>query len=274
LLALSLVAGLPALAQVSDHPGFKDPALFTRLPHYFLSADDAFTEVPFDAFEFPLRSDAKQRVEGRHLHYQYQFDEAAGSHAGDLQIVRNYQAAAKRIGGEVLFGDERSTTIRVRKGAQETWVFVESTYQGEQYEINIVEKQAMQQDVKADASALQGGLTQEGHVQVEGIFFDTGKSEVKPESAPAIELIAKLLQANPTLRVWVVGHTDNVGAAESNVTLSNARAAAVIAALTGKHGVDAKRLAPRGVGPFAPVASNENEEGRARNRRVELVKQP
>lgn len=73
--------------------------------------------------------------------------------------------------------------------------------------------------------------------------------------------------------VWVVGHTDAVGSADSNLTLSNARAAAVIRALTERMGIDPKRMAPHGAGPFAPKATNRTEEGRARNRRVELVEQ-
>jgi outer membrane protein OmpA-like peptidoglycan-associated protein len=118
------------------------------------------------------------------------------------------------------------------------------------------------------------GLTAAGHVEVPGIFFDTGNSVVKSESDAALKEIAKLLQANPAMKVWVVGHTDAVGSPESNLTLSNARAAAVIGALTQKNGVDAKRLAPFGAGPYAPVASNKSEDGRAKNRRVELVEHP
>ena len=82
-----------------------------------------------------------------------------------------------------------------------------------------------------------------------------------------------MLQSNGALKVWVVGHTDNVGSVESNLTLSGARAAAVVKALVGR-GIGANRLAPHGAGPYAPVASNASDEGRARNRRVELVAQP
>jgi outer membrane protein OmpA-like peptidoglycan-associated protein len=90
----------------------------------------------------------------------------------------------------------------------------------------------------------------------------------------ALAEIAKLLEASGGLKVWVVGHTDYVGSAESNVTLAGARARAVVQALVKQHGIDAKRLASFGVGPYAPIAPNAGEEGRARNRRVELVVQP
>ncbi len=271
---LLLLGCVPALAQLTDFKGHKDPALFTRLPHYFLPAEDSYVETPFDGVEFSLPNGA-QRVEGRHLRYSYDFDEAAGSHPGFLQIIRNYEAAAKSIGGKVLWDDQaRQATLRIVKDGKETWVAVAAFNDGRNYTLDIIEKQAMQQDVIANAEALRGGLAQTGHVEVAGIFFDTAKSDVKPESAPALKEIVKLLQASPAMRLWVVGHTDSVGSAESNVALSNARAAAVIRALTEQMGVDPKRLASHGAGPFAPVASNKSEEGRAKNRRVELVDRP
>ncbi len=131
----------------------------------------------------------------------------------------------------------------------------------------------MVQDVVASAELFQAGLKTSGHVEVPGIYFDTGKSELKPESDAALTEIARLLKANPALKVYVVGHTDNVASLDLNTRLSQARAEAVVQALVGKQGIAAGRLIGRGVGPLAPVASNESEDGRARNRRVELVKQ-
>jgi outer membrane protein OmpA-like peptidoglycan-associated protein len=92
-----------------------------------------------------------------------------------------------------------------------------------------------------------------------------------PGSAKAFEQIKKLLTENPKLKIYVVGHTDDVGDSSKNVTLSNQRAAAVMKELTTQHKVDAKRLKSYGVGPYVPVASNRNEQGRSKNRRVELV---
>ena len=261
-----------AAAQMKDYEGYKDPALFTRMPHYFLSTKDSVVETPFDAYEFTVKN-GTQRVEGRHLHYTYDFDESAGTSAGFLQIVRNYEAAAKKIGGEVLAGDARRTTIHVAKNGQDTWVALEAFNEGREYELHIIERQLMKQDVVADAAALRSGLKDNGHVEVPGIFFDFGKAEVKPESEPALKELAAMLQANAALKVWVVGHTDNVGSVDANLTLSGARAAAVVKVLV-QRGIGAGRLAPHGAGPYAPVASNAADEGRARNRRVELVAQP
>jgi OmpA-OmpF porin, OOP family len=241
------------------------------MPHYFLPTKDSVVETPFDAFEFTVKN-GTQRVEGRHLHYTYEFDESAGTSAGFLQIVRNYEAAAKKIGGEIQSDDVRRTTIRVSQKGQETWVALEAFNEGREYELNIIERQLMKQEVVADAAALRSGLKENGHVEVPGIFFDSGKSDIKPESEAALKELTAMLKANASVKVWVVGHTDSVGSAESNVTLSGARAAAVVKALV-QRGIAANRLAAHGAGPYAPVASNATEEGRARNRRVELVGQ-
>jgi hypothetical protein len=136
----------------------------------------------------------------------------------------------------------------------------------------IVEKQAMAQDIVANAAALANDLRTTGHVTVEGIYFDTGRAMIKPESAKAIGEIAKLLAGDPTLKVYVVGHTDSVGVLDANMRLSQERADAVAQALVQTHGIAAARLKSFGNGPYAPVASNDAEAGRARNRRVELVK--
>jgi outer membrane protein OmpA-like peptidoglycan-associated protein len=273
LTAFLLVAtSIAASAQMSDFKGYKDPALFTRMPHYFLTSEDSFVDKAFDSYEFQLK-EGTQSVEGHHLRYEYSFDEAAGNMPGTLQIVRNYEAAARKIGGQVLWDDVRRATIKISKNGQETWAFLEGFNEGRSYELNIVERGQMKQDVVADAAALGSGLKETGHVEVPGIFFDFGKAEIKPESEAALNEVVKLLRANPAWKVWVVGHTDNVGTVESNLTLSGARSAAVVKALTQK-GIAASRLAAHGAGPFAPVAANDTDEGRARNRRVELVRQP
>jgi outer membrane protein OmpA-like peptidoglycan-associated protein len=127
--------------------------------------------------------------------------------------------------------------------------------------------------VTVDAAAMAREISKTGHIAIYGIHFDTNKAELKPESRAAIEEIAKLLKSDAGLRLLVVGHTDNVGGFEANVTLSERRAAAVLQELTAKHGIAAARLRGVGVGMAAPVAANDTEDGRAKNRRVELVKQ-
>ena len=265
----SACAGVvPAPAQVGDREGFKGPGLFTKLPSYW---GDWVHETEFDAYNFRVSKAKEERVEGHYFQYMYRYDGSKGGvQASRLQIMRNYQNAAKRIGGKVLYEDDEQTTLLVWKDGKEIWV---SVVPGNDYTLTIVERQGMQQDIVANAEVLQGGLAQVGHVEVPGIFFDFNKSDVKPESKPALEEVAKLLKANPSMRVYVVGHTDSVGTLEANLKLSEARAAAVAKALTTDYGISAARLKGMGVGPLSPVASNDSEEGKAKNRRVELVKQ-
>jgi OmpA-OmpF porin, OOP family len=140
--------------------------------------------------------------------------------------------------------------------------------------VDLVESAAMETNmVTVDASAMAKGIASEGHVALYGILFDTDKTDIKPESATAIAEIAKFLKQDAGVKLYVVGHTDNVGIYDYNIGLSQRRAAAVVAELTAKHGISAARLKPAGSGPLAPVAPNDTEEGRAKNRRVELVKQ-
>ena len=140
--------------------------------------------------------------------------------------------------------------------------------------VQIVEPAPMETGkVTVDAAAMAKGLEAEGRIALYGVFFDTGKSELKPESTPQVEEMARLLQSNPALRVHIVGHTDNQGSLDINLALSRARAQAVVDALVGTHGIDAQRLSAAGVASYAPVASNADEAGRAKNRRVELVLQ-
>ena len=127
--------------------------------------------------------------------------------------------------------------------------------------------------VTVNAAALGGDITRSGHAAVYGIYFDNAKAVVKPESDAALKEIAKLLQQTPALKILVVGHTDNAGSLASNMDLSKRRADAVVAALTTKYGVASARLVAQGAGPLAPVSSNNTEDGRAKNRRVELVAQ-
>ena len=142
-------------------------------------------------------------------------------------------------------------------------------------QVDIIEGKPMQEKmVTVDASEMEKQIANMGKVALYGILFDFNRTGVKAESAPALAEIAKLLANRPALNVLVVGHTDVVGGFESNRTLSQRRAEAIVAALVTKHKVDNKRLFPVGVAFASPVATNTTEEGRAKNRRVELVEMP
>jgi OmpA-OmpF porin, OOP family len=121
--------------------------------------------------------------------------------------------------------------------------------------------------------AMTKGLDTEGKIALYGIFFDTSKAEIKPESKAQLAEMAKLLNSNKKLNVFIVGHTDNQGTLAGNLTLSQKRADAIVAALVSEHKVAGAQLNSKGVANFSPIASNQNESGRAKNRRVEMVEQ-
>lgn len=139
-------------------------------------------------------------------------------------------------------------------------------------DIHVVKVQEMDTEmVTLDAAALGKGLDNQGYVVVQGIYFDTDKATLKPESSVAMNSVAQLFDVRPELSVYVVGHTDMQGSFEHNRTLSLRRAQAVVAELIAGHGIARDRLGAHGVGPLAPQASNKTDGGRALNRRVVLV---
>jgi len=140
--------------------------------------------------------------------------------------------------------------------------------------LEVIESEAMDTGmVTIDAEAMAKGIDVTGHIAIYGVYFDTNSAEIKAESSPTLSEIAKLLSDRPSLKLLVVGHTDNQGDYDHNMGLSGRRAEAVARALISQHGIDGSRLRSAGVGYLAPVASNDAGDGRKKNRRVELVKQ-
>jgi len=269
-----LAVGALGAARLGAQAPFKDTPYFSGMPGYTIyEAEDK----DFDSFRFLTGGDCVT-VEGRKHHRAYQLNEGA-QRASELQISRNYANAIKAMGGTILFDGQadnacaentgyRMTVAKVLKGGNELWVEVVPWGDGDSFSINIVVKQAMKQDVTA--GSLFEALNRDGHVALY-INFDFGKATIRPDSQGVVDQVAQMLSANPALKLSVEGHTDNVGAPASNKTLSESRAKAVVAALVAK-GIGAARLTPVGWGQDKPVAPNTTEEGRAKNRRVELVK--
>jgi len=261
-----------AASDPKDIPGSKDPDIFSRMPGFHISS---YETLEFDRYEFQTGSGKTEKVEGRRTFVAYTAKEGMTYPSG-LQVIRNYVNAAKAVGGGPVYeyedGGTQYSTIRIQKENAEIWVEVSGANNG-MYNVQLVNKQLMKQEVVANADALSKGIKETGRVAVYGIYFDTGKADLKPASDPALAEIVKMLKADATLKVYVVGHTDNAGQFANNVKLSQDRAASVVSALISKHGIAAARLTPFGAGPTSPVASNKTDEGKAKNRRVELVAQ-
>lgn len=264
-----LMAAGPAYATTPDKKGCADHPVFpTRMPGYSIS--DCETK-DFDAVNFETGKREKNTVEGRRTKLTYRIEDRSQEPSG-LAVVRNYENAIKNVGGTVVFTDgKRILNGKILKNGKEIWAQAEKG--NGLIWLTIVEKAGMAQEIVANADAIGNDIKSTGHAAIYGIYFDSGKAEVKPESQAALAQIAKLLTNDPGLKLLVVGHTDSVGQLEANMKLSQARAAAVVQAMTRNFGVAANRLKPQGAGPIAPVATNRNEEGRAKNRRVELVEQ-
>jgi outer membrane protein OmpA-like peptidoglycan-associated protein len=157
-------------------------------------------------------------------------------------------------------------------GGKKIWVQVEINNNGDQYTLIVVEEAAMEQKVEFTAMELAKALNDTGSIALYGILFDTGKATIKPESASALAPVGDMLKGQASLKLEIQGHTDNVGAAAANLKLSQDRAAAVKAYLVQTFGIGADRLTAVGLGDTKPVGDNKTEDGRTKNRRVELVK--
>jgi len=254
-----------------DEKGCKDHPMFTRMPNFYI---EDCKEKDFDQADFTDEKGNDIKVEGKLHMVDYRIKEGYKA-PSILQILRNYENAIKKIGGVVVkdYLNQGETYLKLSKGGNTYWVIVDASNDGWDYDLTIVEKAEMAQEVVADAKSLMSDIQLKGSASVYGIYFDFNKSDIKPESEPALKEIAKLLQENKGLKLYVVGHTDNVGTIDYNMKLSKARAEAVVKELTTKYKVSAQRLKAYGVGSLAPVASNKTDDGRAKNRRVELVEQ-
>jgi len=259
-----LAATLQGQAVKPDRQGCADSPLLSRLAGCFIYSCE---RNDWEAVKLPVGPEGKiQAIEGEKVHIYY---ECAAESYSRLKVVRNAEAALRQAGYAIEFSGtyDGDPGLTARKGAQ--WVLV--TTGSDRYWVTTVKAKEMVQEMQATAETMARDISGAGHVAVYGIYFDTDRAAIKPESEPALAEMAKLLRSNPALNVFVVGHTDNTGTFEHNLKLSLDRATSVVNALVGKHGIAAARLKPYGVGSLAPVAANATEDGRARNRRVEVV---
>ncbi len=285
---------VPLQAQ-RDVGGSQDHPVVTRYPGSLIRF---YNQVDFDKYPLALavenrRPGGVKQIEGKVTKITYQNPAGRSAH----EIFSNYRDALVKAGYQTLFScagadcgmamywqqlnglyasggprEVQGLVVRGKTGGKDVTVAM-SVNTGFSI-LHIVEHKAMEAGlVTASAAELASGLERDGHISVYAIYFDTGSTVLKAESSPALAEIGKLMAAKPELRLHVVGHTDSTGGLAVNMKLSAGRAASVVKALTGEHGVSAARLESHGVGPLAPVATNATEEGKAKNRRVDLVSQ-
>lgn len=273
LLVVALAA--PAGAQEPGEPdaeGCKDSTLLSRMPGCTIIECEA---KEFDAAELwaaAYRDDNghMKRLEGRIDMVRY----LCPPRLSLLQISRNAETALKKAGYTIAFtgaGEGDEPVVTARKGAQ--WLSVQAGSYNEwtSYRQTALLVEDMKQELQADAAAMAAAIEKSGSVSVYGINFDTSKATLTADAEKVLNEVLSLMKRQPGWRFEVQGHTDHVGAGAANRSLSEQRAAAVVAWLV-KNGIDKTRLTAKGYGDTQPVADNSTEEGKSRNRRVELKK--
>jgi len=196
------------------------------------------------------------------VQYTYAVMEAAGGR--DALEKTNYAAG--------LNPDYPHDIYVIRQAGKEYWIDISTGAFPLHGYVVVLERAGMQQSVGLlDAAAMKQAIDKDGRVALY-INFDTDKATLRPDAQPVLEEVRKLLEGDPALKLSIEGHTDNTGTAARNRELSAARARSVLGALVGL-GIDPGRLGSQGFGQDKPIADNGSEDGRAKNRRVELVKQ-
>lgn len=288
-------------AQAEDIPGSADHPLVGRFETAFINAYD---RRDFDEYGFPTgvlkrnSSEGLLSIEGVVTRIAY----TAPAENTIAEVARNFELALADKGFEILFkcktkecgggdfayGIETFPIPRMAVNTSDfryvgaklvqqdggdvyaTVLISNDNYKKIRYQVTVVETEALANKM-IDAKAIADSFAEKGSVALYGIYFDTDKADVKPESAPTLEQMAAFLNSNPDLTVIIVGHTDNQGAMDYNLSLSHRRAQAVAAALTSLYGIGRNRLQAAGAGFLAPVAPNVTDQGRALNRRVEMI---
>jgi len=276
-LLMMFVCAAPAAAQDAAHEpdeeGCVDSKLITRMKGCRILSCDA---KDFDAYDVVVgKYDAaagdwqKKALEGKIDTLEY----VCAANLSGLQIARNMENALKAGGFKLVTvaREEQQHYVTANKGQQWLEILVEPWNSQFHYELTSVVVQGMEQDVVADATGMAAAINASGSVALYGINFDTGRATLQPGSEGILAEIVKLLNEHPDWKFEVQGHTDNIGQKAANLSLSEQRAGAVVNWLK-MYGIDGSRLVPKGYGDTAPLADNGTDEGRAKNRRVELKK--
>jgi len=249
-----------------DAEGCKDHPLFTRMKGFTIYE----CSKNFNKLDFYNAAGEDVVFEGYLSSIDYIFNTESGEMPSNYQIIKNYQDAIISIGGKKVYTDGNYGCFELKSNGKEYKIMLREFYNGTNYKLFVLEMEAMNQEITANA--MLDALNKDGYIAL-NILFETGKSIIQKESLPKVDQIYEMMKNNQTLKISIEGHTDNVGDAVSNKTLSNNRAKAILDALVAK-GIDKTRMSFIGWGQEKPLADNRSDEGRTKNRRVEIVKKP
>ena len=288
---VAIIVCLSSWAKISFAAEFDDHPLITRYPGSTASRKN---HSKFDTYRLVTHVEegnpAGELLEGEvtRIGYYQPRDRSM------LEIYTNYKQALKNAGAEIIFSctntdcgpkswseyngiATKSAECRYLAAKIETdkaISYVAIMVGKHRHQIDIIETKRMETGlVTINAEAMKKGISKDGRISIYGIFFDTGKSILKPESKQALDEIAKLMNEWQDLKIYVVGHTDNTGSFDLNMDLSRKRAQAVVEKLVDDYDIYPDRMSDHGVGPLCPQATNQNDTGRSKNRRVDLVEQ-
>jgi len=266
---LSLLALPMAAVGQDDAEGCKDSALLTRIAGCGI-ADCSKSD--FDAAELQVSLSKDPRT--THLEGKIEKIHYTCSGKSGLQVRRNAEQALRAAGFTLDFTgyDVPEHYVTAHKGPQWVAVVASEMTGDSSYVLTTVLTEAMQQEMTSDAKAWADEIGKTGHAAIYGIEFDTGKATIKPESEKVLSEVLGMLQAQPGWKMKVEGHTDSTGTKAGNLALSQKRAESVVSWLVQK-GIAQTQLEAAGLGDTKPIADNATDAGRAKNRRVELVKQ-
>jgi outer membrane protein OmpA-like peptidoglycan-associated protein len=263
---VTVVDKRPLVDTLTAPSGF-DYRLIGHMPGY---TADTPTKRNFDKADFTVQKGDDTNdvsVEGALYDVNYMVD--GDTPESDLAIQQNYRDALAKLGAQILYTDDSTTTARLERDGRTIWLKIAS--QQTEVEVTAIDEKPFAASIQPPtADAMKAALDKDGHVALY-VNFDFNKATLRPDAKPVIDQVAALLKNDAALKLEVDGYTDNVGADDYNVKLSRARAAAVVAALK-TEGADVSRLSSNGFGPANPIADQSTAEGRAKNRRVELVK--
>ncbi|MBN2565888.1 MAG: OmpA family protein [Candidatus Eisenbacteria bacterium] len=272
IVAVTVIAvSIPAAADPQEHPLIRPFPGSTLNPN---TKYEDFSEYTFRVTEPETGKELKETVQGKFWALTYGLRDETGRSADKthsvLEYRENYKRAALEKGGEILYENQGYLTFRLPGDGVRTWCEVH-IWNYSQQDLRIIEEAGFEQSLTFGPAEMKAALDADGRVALHGILFDTDRATLKPESDEQLQHVLTLLRDYPDLKLEVQGHTDDQGADDYNLTLSQRRAETVVSYI-GLFGVDTERLTPNGHGEANPVAPNTTEEGRAQNRRVELVK--
>ena len=262
-----------SFAQEPDAEGCKDHPFFNRLEKYYIHE---CTEN-YDEYEFMMGEDKTQTFEGTITRILYSYDGPFGPNLpSKLQVVKNYENAIAKMGGKKIYsrtisdGGWTGATFHLQKDGKEYWLGIYDLNNNpvDQFNFVLLIKEGMKQEITANEMFEKINT---GSPLTLYINFETGKSAIKSESQNIVDELYQMMKDNQVLKISIEGHTDNVGNKASNQSLSENRASSLKAELV-KKGISTDRINTVGFGQDKPVADNSTEDGKAKNRRVEIKK--